>query len=145
MSDSDFDRLIEQSHEVWREFITGNAGPAEQLYSRRDDVTVANPFGGIARGWAEVSQRLTAAAANWRNGEVRGFDTVQSTVSGDFAYLVEVERYTGELGGGPAGEVDLRVTSVFRREDGEWKIVHRHADTRTGPQRPESLMQSGSG
>src|SRR5882762_48489 len=132
MTDPDFDRLIEDGHDVWREIVKGNAEPALRLYSRGDDVTLANPFGGLVRGWSEVSQRLEAAAANFRNGVVRGFETIQSTVSGDFAYLVEIESYSVEIGGSAeAAEVALRVTRVFRREDGVWKLVHRHADTRT--------------
>jgi ketosteroid isomerase-like protein len=30
--------------------------------------------------------------------------------------------------GGPVKPNTLRVTHVYRRENGEWKIVHRHGD-----------------
>jgi len=36
---------------------------------------------------------------------------------------------------------DLRVTTILRPEDGEWKIVHRHADAITTPQPVESLLK----
>jgi ketosteroid isomerase-like protein len=57
------------------------------------------------------------------------------------AYIVEIERY--RVRAGDAEQVapsTLRVTTVFRLEDGEWKIAHRHADTITAPMAPESVM-----
>jgi ketosteroid isomerase-like protein len=49
-------------------------------------------------------------------------------VSGDLAVLVLVERQHAEVGGLPDRDWSLRVTLVFRREGGEWRLVHRHAD-----------------
>jgi hypothetical protein len=34
------------------------------------------------------------------------------------------------------------VTTIFRREDGAWRIVHRHADPITSPRTPESIVPS---
>jgi ketosteroid isomerase-like protein len=36
------------------------------------------------------------------------------------------------VGGATPEAYELRVTEVFRREDGEWKVVHRHADPMPG-------------
>jgi len=56
--------------------------------------------------------------------------------------VVEVERFEAKVGGGEQRvPVALRVTSVFRREDGEWKVVHRHADPITTSQPTESVIQ----
>ena len=33
-----------------------------------------------------------------------------------------------EVGGLPAQDWSLRVTLVYRREDAEWRLAHRHAD-----------------
>jgi ketosteroid isomerase-like protein len=55
---------------------------------------------------------------------------------------VEVERFEAKVGGSTdLGPVALRVTSAFRREDGEWKVVHRHADPITVPQSADSVIQ----
>ena len=48
--------------------------------------------------------------------------------SGDLAYTVAYEHTTAALHGGEPTPYVLRVTTVFRREDGTWKVVHRHAD-----------------
>jgi ketosteroid isomerase-like protein len=63
-------------------------------------------------------------------------------VSAELAYTVWIERQQARLGGGQAiTPFTLRVTMIFRPEDGEWKIVHRHADPITTPQPVESVIQ----
>ncbi len=142
MGTADFDEMVEQSHHALGEIVKGNAEGYEALYSRRDDVSLANPFGGIARGWAQVEERLERAASTFRDGHTRGFETLVKAVGPDFAYLVEVERYATKLGRGEdLSNVALRVTSIFRREEEGWKLVHRQADTRVSPQSIESLVE----
>jgi ketosteroid isomerase-like protein len=63
-------------------------------------------------------------------------------MAADLAYTVEIESYRARVGGAEEmTPVSLRVTSVFRREDGVWKVVHRHADPITAPRPPESVIQ----
>ena len=51
-----------------------------------------------------------------------------SEISGDLAYTVAIERYVASLRGEPPAQQELRVTHVYRREQGQWFAVHRHAD-----------------
>jgi ketosteroid isomerase-like protein len=138
----DFDALIEPYHEALLAIINGDPEGYKAMYSTGDDVTLANPFGGVARGHAEVKERLTRAAGNYRDGEIVSIDTVAKLVTSELAYLVEIERYRAKVGGhdemSPAG---LRVTSVFRPEDGTWKLVHRHGDPAIEPQPAETVIQ----
>jgi ketosteroid isomerase-like protein len=53
---------------------------------------------------------------------------VEAHASGDIVVLVMIERQHGEVGGLPDQDWSLRVTLVYRREDSEWRLVHRHAD-----------------
>jgi ketosteroid isomerase-like protein len=39
------------------------------------------------------------------------------------------ERFTGSIIGRPIAPMSVRVTHIYRRENGEWKIVHRHGDS----------------
>jgi len=66
-------------------------------------------------------------AAEWSNGRL-DFELVAVGVSGDLAYTVGYEHTSASQNGGPDRQFRLRVTHVYRREDGEWKIVHRHGD-----------------
>jgi hypothetical protein len=47
---------------------------------------------------------------------------------GDLAYTVALEHTTASIGGAEPRPYVLRVTTIFRREDGNWKVVHRHGD-----------------
>jgi ketosteroid isomerase-like protein len=112
------------------------------MYSRREDVTVANPFGMIMRGWPDVGETIARAAALYRDGEVVGFEQVTKFVTPDLACTVETERFKAKVAGrDEASALALRVTSIFRREDGGWKVVHRHADPLTTARPPESIIQ----
>jgi ketosteroid isomerase-like protein len=141
MSASDLAQVIEHSHRALDAFMKGDPEPAKALFSRRDDVTLANPFGPAARGWAQVEPALERAAAHYREGEATGFERISEFATGELAYIVEVEQLRAKVGG--ADEITplaLRVTTIFRREDGAWKIVHRHADPITTPRPAESIL-----
>jgi ketosteroid isomerase-like protein len=89
-----------------------------------------------------VSATLDRAAANYRDGEIVGFENVTTVVGTDLAYVVEIESYGTRVG--DAAEhvpVSLRVTTVFRREADEWKVTHRHADTITTRRPAESVIR----
>jgi ketosteroid isomerase-like protein len=134
---------LDEYHRAGVEITNGNPEVYKSLYSRGDDVTLANPFGPPVRGWTDVSARLDRAAANYRDGEAVGFENVSTVVGTDLAYIVEIESYRARVGG--AAEmtpVSVRVTSVFRRENGVWKLLHRHADPITAPRPAESVLQT---
>lgn len=138
----DFDEVVEQTHRALAEFVKGNPELMKMIFSHREDVTLANPFGPPACGWDQVAATMDRAASFYRDGEVSAFDGVSRNVTPDLSYIVEVERYKAKI----AGSEDLapwalRVTSIFRPEEGTWKIVHRHADRITAVQPPESVVQ----
>jgi ketosteroid isomerase-like protein len=138
----DFDQVIEQNHLALDEFAKGNHASLERLYSQRDDVTLGNPFGPFVRGFEHVVQTMQRAASYYRDGEATGFDLVSKHVTPDIAYIVEVERYKAKMGGrNEISTLSLRVTSVFRREGGAWRLVHRHADPITTARPAESVIQ----
>jgi ketosteroid isomerase-like protein len=137
------DLPLEEYHEAGREITNGNPDVYKRLYSRGDDVTLANPFGPPARGWSEVSATLDRAAEVYRDGEVVGFENVSTVVTPDLAYTVEIERYRARVGGAEEMvPVAVRVTTCFRREDGAWKVTHRHGDPITAPRPPQSVIQT---
>jgi ketosteroid isomerase-like protein len=141
MAATDLAQIIEHSHRALDAFMKGDAGPAKALFSRRDDVTLANPFGPAARGWSQVEPTLEQAAAHYREGEATGFERISEYATAELAYIVEVERLRAKVGGADASTpLALRVTTIFRREDGAWKIVHRHADPITTPRPAESIL-----
>jgi len=134
--------VVEQYHQALGEFMKGDHEPAKQLFSERDDVTLGNPFGPFARGWTQVVETMKRAASNYRDGEAGGFDRISKSVGPDLAYIVEVERLRSKVGGREeVAPLSLRVTTIFRREDGRWRIVHRHADPITTVQLAESVLQ----
>jgi ketosteroid isomerase-like protein len=132
---------LEEYHRAGREITNGNPEAYKRLYSRRDEVTLANPFGPPARGWNEVSTTLDRAAANYRNGEVVAFDNLSTVITPALAYTVEIEGYRALVGRArEMTQVTMRVTTIFRREDAIWKVLHRHADPITAPRPPESVI-----
>ena len=138
----DLDEVVEQYHLAIGKFMKGNPESARKMFSHRDDVTLANPRGVVAHGWTQVAKAMDLAASSRRDGEIVGFEIVAKHVSAELAYVVEVERLKGRFGGREElYAYDLRVTMIFRPEDGEWKVVHRHADQITATQPAESVIQ----
>lgn len=139
--DADLAQFIEREHRALDAFVKGDPEPLKELYSRRDDIVIANPFGPPAKGWQKAAATMEQAATNYRDGEATGFERIAEYATADLAYIMEVERYRSKVGGGDqVVPIALRVTTIVRREDGAWKIVLRHADPITSARPPASIV-----
>jgi len=122
--------------------LKGNPEPVSKLWSRREDVSLANPFGPPAHGWEHVAKTAEHAASQVRDGEFVSAEIIEKNVTPELAYVVEIERGEARIGGSEEMVPwALRVTMIFRPEEGTWKVVHRHADPITSARPAESVIQ----
>ena len=114
----DLERTIEQDHRALDAFVKGDPEPKKKLFSRGDDVTLANPLGPPARGWKQVEATMDRAASLLRDGEPHAFERVSQYATTDLGYVVWIERTRAKVGGSDRlAPLSLRVTTIFRRED----------------------------
>jgi ketosteroid isomerase-like protein len=143
MSDVDHvDKLIEQYQHATAEFVKGNPEPYKAVFSHREDVTLANPYGPPVRGWSGVAETLERTAARLRDGELVGSEIIAKYVTPALAYVVSLVWERAKVGGSEdITPIALRTTMILRPEDGVWKVVHLHGDPITTPQPAESVIQ----
>jgi ketosteroid isomerase-like protein len=123
------DELLDRYHRAADAFSRGDPDQVKDLYSEADDVTLANPFGPARRGREAVIAALEYASSRMSDGRVVGCDELARYPSDELVTILEVEHWRARIGDRDSVEpFDLRVTTTFRRENGAWKIVHRHAD-----------------
>ncbi|MGH9196688.1 MAG: YybH family protein [Acidimicrobiia bacterium] len=122
----DLDQIVEQYHVALHEFVKGSHEPLWAMYSRREDAFLCNPFVAFARSPQEIEEAMKTAASHWGGGEV-DFENKVKYETAELAYMIEREQFKATLDGAERSGV-LRVTSIFRPEEGVWKVVHRHAD-----------------
>src|SRR5579859_4772940 len=109
-------------------FVAGDSEPFKARWSHQADVSIMGAWGTAEVGWPDSEPRLDWAAARFHGGNWTQ-ELLTAGTSGDLLYTVTIERMQPVLEGqDAAGRSELRVTHVFRRENGHWKIVHRHAD-----------------
>jgi ketosteroid isomerase-like protein len=128
VTDEEVADLIRQTAEAASALIRGDIRTYATLVRHADDYTLMAPSGGEPRrGFDASDQALDALARYFQGGEAE-LQVFQTYASGDLVVLVAIERQHGEVGGLPDQDWSLRVTLVFRREGGGWRLVHRHAD-----------------
>jgi ketosteroid isomerase-like protein len=133
--------FLARMREASQRFTNGDNALWKELCSHADDATIAGGWGDYEVGWDEVGTRYDWAAARFAGGD-RGYEPVAMGVSGDLAYAFGIERGTVRLVGvAEPAPMALRVTHVYRRENGEWKLLHRHADPLMGKTPPEAVVQ----
>jgi ketosteroid isomerase-like protein len=105
----------------------GDAGPRKLLWSHIEPVSL---FGAerTARGWDEVEPVFDRLAASFANGQAGSYEVVSADIRGDLGYIAAIERSSASTGDSELRQYALRVTTIFRREGGQWKVVHRHGD-----------------
>jgi ketosteroid isomerase-like protein len=140
--EGDFARFLVRCGDAVAHQVGGNSEPFMALWSREDDVVLLGAFGSHVRGWPRVRAHLlgTSKSLHWATWKAEG---IVSHSVGDFGYSAWLERTTGQIGGAPA-ERTLRVTQVYRREEGRWRVVLRHANVMTvDDERNEALLAQG--
>jgi ketosteroid isomerase-like protein len=131
-SDANFDAVLDEVEAAQVKLVNGQANAFKALWSHSDDVTLSGGLGGaIAKGWPQVSERLDWVATQYAEG-ARTHQVVSRYVGNDLAYVVLHETIRFKRPTDRRAMVqELRVTQIFRRDAGRWRIVHRHADSET--------------
>jgi len=106
---------------------SGDAGLRKALWSSKEPVSL---FGAAmsATGPVEMEAAFDWLASRFTGLESAEWEILSADMSGDLAYVVAIEHTTGSIGGAPTEGYALRATTLLRREDGEWRAFHRHAD-----------------
>ena len=120
------------------ELQNGRPAAFKSLWSHADDVTLSGGFGGtIEKGWEQISRRLDWVGTQFSKGS-NTIERLVANESGDLGYVVQLEHLRFHVPGQTQeSKRDYRVTMVFRRESGVWKIIHRQADSQMTKQAPQ--------
>ncbi|WP_426767034.1 nuclear transport factor 2 family protein [Pseudarthrobacter sp. 1G09] len=105
----------------------GDAVPRRAIWSRKDPVSVLGAWRN-AFGQQELDQLFTSLAKQFSNCTSYRFELLAYDVVGDLAYTAGLEHTSVSVDGEPRSYI-LRATQIYRREDGLWKVTHRHGDT----------------
>lgn len=107
----------------------GDAVPRRAIWSRKDPVSVLGAWRN-AFGHQELDQLFTSLAKQFSSCTSYRFELLAYDVVGDLAYTAGLEHTSVSVDGEPRSYI-LRATQIYRREDGLWKVTHRHGDTVT--------------
>ena len=139
---SDFDGAIEAFRAALVRYVKGDPRRVLELFSQRDDVTLANPLGPPSHGPAEVGRVAADAATHLSDGSPPRFEEISRYNTSDLGYVVQIERTQARVARSEnLSQIALRVTMIFRREGDTWKVVHRHADPITTPRPITTIIQ----
>jgi|SRR5688500_4830113 len=127
-TDKEIAALIRRSEESNAALMRGDMKTYLALITLTPDFTLMSPFGGKPTRGAEITaERMEAMGRFFKNGTLE-LEVVQAYGSADLVVLAVIERAHVEVGGLAAQDWPLRVTLVYRREAGQWRLAHRHAD-----------------
>lgn len=116
----------EQFYSALGQMLAGDAGPLSDICSHSEQISTMHPIGGRELGWAAVKSAWEQVAKLAKGGQVKLFDQV-IRVYGEVAYELGQERGSMDVGDNQIA-IDWRVTNIYIREAGAWKLVHHHTD-----------------
>ncbi|MCX4625582.1 MULTISPECIES: nuclear transport factor 2 family protein [unclassified Streptomyces] len=116
-------------YEAERALHNGDPAPRRALWSQCEPVSVLGAWRN-ANGRQELDTLFSALGESFSDCTSYAFELQAYDVVGDMAYTAGLEHTSASVDGQPR-TYTLRATQVYRREDGEWRVAHRHADTMT--------------
>jgi ketosteroid isomerase-like protein len=133
----DFDRFLKARHAAAGEYVSGNPEPLGRLVARELPATFFSPRGDVTTGTREVATRYRDDDAVFTAGSENVMETLDAAAGDEIAFWVGFQRSEARMRGQEEPvSFDLRVTEIYRREAGQWRLVHRHADPRKDADQP---------
>jgi len=145
MSNEDLDAsvtaTIARLHAAMAKVANGDVSEIKALYSHSDDATSFYGWGGYEKGWQAVSQRWDWAGVQFKGGTVR-YENVSTVITAELFYVTDIEAFENQR---VADTADItgwsnRVTHIFRKEDGEWRLLHRHGNRLESQYQPSTRL-----
>lgn len=140
-TDAELSALVERATQAHESLMRGDIDAYRRNLELSEDFTLMDPFGGKPTGKPRSEEHWQRIGRLFRDGSGASFETISAYRADDLAVLVAEEHAHVAVGELPAQQWSLRVTLVFRREEGVWRLAHRHADPLA---RGVSLAQAGA-
>jgi NAD(P)H-dependent FMN reductase/ketosteroid isomerase-like protein len=129
-----FQAFMQRRATIAEAYVNGEAAPLDQILTHSDPATFFSPSGYAEQGADAVAERYDTDARSFAPSGKSRLEVLQATASGDLAFWTGFQHATAHFAGKPEpASMKLRVTEVFRFEDGGWKLAHRHAEQPSAP------------
>lgn len=122
-----FAEARQQVRTALAEMASGRSAPYIACWAPSKDATLFGAWGPIERGYDRLTETFRWVGDRFKSGALVPEDVV-AFESGDLAYTVGFERGQVSVDGAAGKPMTIRVTHIYRRIDGEWHLIHRHAD-----------------
>jgi ketosteroid isomerase-like protein len=125
----DFEEFMRQRETASTAFVEGDVHPLLEISTHHDPATIFPPTGKCVQHAQAVDSGNTQGAKSFGPGAQNRFEVMHSDASGGLAYWTGIQRSKVRMQDKPEPvAMSLRVTEIFRVEDGKWRLFHRHAD-----------------
>jgi ketosteroid isomerase-like protein len=125
----EFAEFMKRREAAANAYIAGDFAPLSNLTTQAEPASFFGPGGGTEQGAAQVYATYEQGARGFGPGATGRFEILHMHASGDLAYWVGLQHATTHLKEKPGDHAfHLRITEIFRRDGGTWKLIHRHAD-----------------
>jgi ketosteroid isomerase-like protein len=129
-----FDDFLRRRERASNDYIRGDADALAGMLTTHDPATFMPPSGAVVQHPNAVRDAQVRGAEAFGPGSTGHFEVLNSGSSGALGYWTGRQIASMDVKGQdqPVPMV-LRTTEVFRLEDGEWRLIHRHADITPEP------------